>query len=108
MKTFLIVSLGIMALAAPFLALYFVANWKRWIWENKGRVFRIYKEKNYYYAEKKFLWFFIRCDRDEYYSSREEAIAYIQNFLKEIKQEQSIKKEKKFLISQIKSTTQQD
>lgn len=108
MTSFLGFIIAVIALAIMFFFGFLLENWRFLVWKNKGRVFRIYKEKNYYYAEKKFLWFFIRCDRDEYYSSREEAIAYIQNFLKEIKQEQSIKKEKKFLISQIKSTTQQD
>ena len=67
MKTFLIVSLCIMALA--FLSLYLVSNWKRWIWENKGRVFRIRtygryweKDKPFWVAEKRFLWFYVNCN----------------------------------------------
>ena len=93
MTEFLCFIIAVMALAIMFLFGFLVENWRFLIWKNKGRIFRIYKEKNYYYAEKKFLWFFIRSDRDKDYSSREEAIAYIQNFLKDIEQEKNAKKE---------------
>lgn len=93
MTEFLCFIISVMVLAIMFLFGFFVENWRILIWKNKGRIFRIYKVKNYYYAEKKFLWFFVRRDRNKDYSSREEAIAYIQNFLKEIEQEQNDKKE---------------
>lgn len=86
MTEFLAFIIAVMALAIMFLFGYLVDNWRFLIWKNKGRIFRIYKAKNYYYAEKKFLWFFIRRYRDKDYSSRDEAVAYIQNFLKEIEQ----------------------
>ena len=58
MKTFLIVILAIVALAIPYIFTYLVGNWRRLIWENKGRAFRIVKKGDYYYPEKRFLrWF---------------------------------------------------
>lgn len=90
MIEFLVFIIAVMALAIMTLFGYLVDNWRLLIWKNKGRIFRIYKVKNYYYAEKKFLWFFIRRYRDKDYSSRDEAIEYIKKFLEEIEQDNEI------------------
>lgn len=101
MKTFLIVSLGIMALAAPFIALYLAANWKRLIWENKGRIFRIRtdgdywtKDKPWWVVEKRFLWFFVNCSGElnlSKFHTKEEAIGSLSRYLKELDERQNPK-----------------
>lgn len=98
MRTFLIFILVITALATPSIIIYLVENWRRLIWENKGRVFRVVKEKDRYYPEKKFLWFFsvrmkTSCNEYERYYNKEGAINYIQNFLQNLKEEQITKDE---------------
>ena len=69
MKAFLILILAIMIAALPCIIIYLAENWRRLIWENRGRVFRIVKEKDMYYPEKRFLWFFsvrMKTSYDEY------------------------------------------
>lgn len=99
MKTFLIVSLGIMALAAPFIALYLASNWKRLIWESKGRVFRIRtygrywkKDKPFWVAEKRFLWFYVNCSgilhADDFYT-KEDAIKCVSEYLQKLDKKQN-------------------
>lgn len=99
MKTFLIVSLGILALAAPFIALYLAGNWKRLIWENKGRIFRIRtdgthwsKDKPLWVVEKRFLWFFVDCSEilnKSHFSTYEEAIKALSEYQQKLDKKQN-------------------
>lgn len=68
MKTFLIILIAIIALIIPFIIVYLATHWKRLIWENKKRIFRIRtngnhwsKDKPLWVVEKRFLWFFVDC-----------------------------------------------
>jgi hypothetical protein len=84
MKTFLIVSLCILALALPFIGIYLVENWKRLIWENKGGIFRFitdgenwFKGQPMWVVEKRFLWFWVDCseilDKSHFFTCKEAA-----------------------------------
>lgn len=46
MKTFLIVSLAVLATISPFIIVYFVANWKRLIWGKQGESFPYKNRRN--------------------------------------------------------------
>lgn len=111
MKTFLIVILAIVALATPYIFTYLVGNWRRLIWENKGRTFRVVKKGDRYYPEKRFLrWFFVRIKiKDDYKasSSREYAMEYIQKFLQNLDEEQNYKNEVIDFSNQITDPTRQ-
>lgn len=99
MKTFLIVSLAILATISPFIIVYFVANWKRLIWENKGRVFRIRtdgdywtKDKPWWVVEKQFLWFFVNCSgvlNSSYFYTKEEAMESLSKYLQKLDKKQN-------------------
>jgi len=98
MKAFLILILAIVIAALPCIIIYLAENWRRLIWENKGRVFRVVKEKDMYYPEKRFLWFFsvrMKTSYDEYkrYRSKEAATDYIREFLQNLKEEQITRNE---------------
>lgn len=93
MKAFLILILAIMIAALPCIIIYLAENWRRLIWENRGRVFRVVKEKDMYYPEKRFLWFFsvrMKTSYDEYkrYRNEGEAMDYIRKFLQNLEEEQ--------------------
>ena len=106
MKTFLIVSLGMLTLVAPFIALYLAGNWKRLIWENKGRIFRIRtdgthwsKDKPLWVVEKRFLWFFVGCSgilKSSRFFSKEEAIKSLSEYLQKL--DKKCKKSHIFII----------
>lgn len=99
MKTFLIVSLGMLALAAPFIALYLAGNWRRLIWENKGRIFRIRtdgthwsKNKPLWVVEKQFLWFFVDCSEilnKSHFFTYEEAIKALSEYQQKLDKKQN-------------------
>lgn len=99
MKTFLIVSLAIFATVAPFIILYFAANWKRLVWENKKRVFRIRtdgdywtKDKPWWVVEKRFLWFFINSSGVldlSYFHTKEEATESLSKYLQKLDKKQN-------------------
>lgn len=98
MRAFLIFILAIMIAALPVIIIYLAENWRRLIWENRGRVFRAVKEKDMYYPEKRFLWFFsvrMKTSYDEYkrFRSKEEAMDYIREFLQNLKEEQITRNE---------------
>lgn len=98
MKTFLIVVLAIMALAAPFVALYFATHWKRLIWENKKRVFRIrtdgenwFKDKPMWIVEKQFLGFWVDCSEildKSHFFTRKEATECLFKYLQKLDKKQ--------------------
>ena len=99
MKTFLIVVLAILALAAPVIALYLAENGKRLIWENKKRVFRIRtdgtrwsKGKPLWVVEKRFLWFFVNCSEilnSSHFFTKEEAIKSLSEYLQKLDKKQN-------------------
>ena len=101
MKTFLIVSLGILVLALPFIGIYLVENWKRLIWENKGRIFRIRtdgsyweKDKPFWVVEKRFLWFFVNCSEilnSSQFFTKEEAMESLSTYLRKLDEIQNPK-----------------
>jgi hypothetical protein len=98
MRAFLILILAIMIAALPCIIIYLAENWRRLIWENKGRVFRVVKKKDMYYPEKRFLWFFsvrMKTSYDEYkrYRSKKAATDYIREFLQNLKEEQITRNE---------------
>ena len=99
MKTFLIVVLAILALAAPVIALYLAENGKRLIWENKKRVFRIRtdgthwsKDKPLWVVEKRFLWFFVDCseilDKSRFFTY-EEATKSLSKYIQKLDKKQN-------------------
>lgn len=55
MKTFLIILIAIIALIIPFIIVYLATHWKRLIWENKKRIFRIRTDGNHWSKDKP-LW----------------------------------------------------
>ena len=101
MKTFLIVSLGILVLAAPFIAIYLAGNWKKLIWENKKRIFRIRtdgnhwsKDKPLWVVEKRFLWFFVDCSEilnKSHFSTYEEATKALSEYMRKLDEIQNPK-----------------
>lgn len=97
MKSFLSFIIALVALATPYIFIYLAKNWRRLIWENKGRAFRVVKKGDCYYPEKRFLrWFFVRIKINDHYkasSSRKYAMEYIQKFLQNLDEEQNYKNE---------------
>ena len=91
--TFIIVFLVL--IGVPFIIVAFISlliNWRSLIWRNKGRVFRLVKEDNRYYPEKRFLkFFFIRPKDVPALSTEKESTKYIHDFLKTLEEEQTIK-----------------
>lgn len=74
----------------PFAIVYSAVNWRRLIWENKGRIFRIKKEGNSWLIEKKFLCFFVEIDEDgPRYNTKEEAITQLSEYLEELYKRQN-------------------
>ena len=100
MKTFLIFILALVALAIPFVILYISNNWKRLIWENSPRIFRIRscgvnilsEDKSWWVVEKRFLCFFINCsgilDSSRFFSE-EEAKESLYRYLRELDKRQN-------------------
>ena len=99
MKTFLIFILALVALAIPFVILYIANNWKRLIWENKKRVFRIRtdgthwsKDKPLWVVEKRFLWFFVDCseilDKSRFFTY-EEATKSLSKYIQKLDKKQN-------------------
>jgi hypothetical protein len=99
MKTFLIVSLATLATVSPFILIYFVGNWKRLIWENKKRVFRIrtdgenwFKDKPLWVVEKRFLWFWVDCseilDKSHFFTCKE-ATECLSTYLRKLDKKQN-------------------
>lgn len=85
-------------LAFLIFQLFIIQSWRKLIWNNKSRIFRIVKQDERYYPEKRFLWFFFVRIQDPYgdykrFWSKEEAVDYIQKFLQDLKEEQLTKKE---------------
>ena len=99
MKTFLIFSLGILALALPFIGIYLAENWKRLIWENKGRIFRIRtdgsyweKDKPFWVVEKRFLWFYVSCSKILHagnFYTKEDATECLSEYLQQLDKKQN-------------------
>ena len=65
-----------------------IVGWRHLIWRSKGRVFRVVKEDDTYYPEKRFLWFFyvreaglLSEDDIVRYYSKEGAVKYIHRYL---------------------------
>lgn len=78
----IVVFIIILAFTLIMLAYIFSPIWlEALIWRTKGKVFRIVREGNSYYVEKRFLWiFFIRLH--EYgKNSRKDCIDYIQHLI---------------------------
>lgn len=76
---------------AIVMSIYFLDlthNWRELIWRTGGKVFRLVKDNEHYFVEKRFLWFFyIRRKKNgllKVFWSREDAIRYIQDFLQEL------------------------
>lgn len=74
-----------------FIPIYFldiIPDWRELIWRTGGKVFRLVKDNEHYFVEKRFLWFFyIRRKKNgllKVFWSREDAIRYIQDFLQEL------------------------
>lgn len=85
-------------LAFLIFQLFITQSWRKLIWSNKSRIFRIVKQDERYYPEKRFLWFFFVRIQDPYgdykrFWSKEEAMDYIKGFLQDLKEEQLTKKE---------------
>lgn len=85
-------------LAFLIMTLFVDQSWRRLIWNNKSRIFRIVKQGDKYYPEKRFLWFFFVRIKDSYsdyvrFWSKEDAWDYIQKFLQDFKEEQLTKRE---------------
>lgn len=100
MKEFLIFILALVALAIPFVIFYIVNNWKRLIWENSPRIFRIRscgvnilsKDKSWWVVEKRFLCFFINCSgilNSSRFSSKDEAMGSLYQYLRELDKRQN-------------------
>lgn len=99
MKAVLILIIGLVALAAPFVALYFAAHWKRLIWENKKRVFRIrtdgenwFKDKPLWVVEKRFLWFYVDCSEilsSSHFYTKKEAVKSLSEYLQKLDKKQN-------------------
>lgn len=78
--------------------LFVTQSWRKLIWENKSQIFRIVKQDEKYYPEKRFLWFFFVRMKDSYgdykrFWSKEEAMDYIQKFLQDLKEERLTKRD---------------
>ena len=100
MKAFLIFILALVALAIPFVIIYLANNWKRLIWENSPRIFRIRscgvnilsKDKSWWVVEKRFLCFFINCSgilNSSRFSSEDEAMKSLYQYLRELDKRQN-------------------
>ena len=100
MKAFLIFILALVALATPFVIIYLANNWKRLIWENSPRIFRIRscgvnilsKDKSWWVVEKRFLCFFINCSgilNSSRFSSFDEAMKSLYQYLRELDKRQN-------------------
>lgn len=100
MKAFLIFILALVALAIPFVIIYLANNWKRLIWENSPRIFRIRscgvnilsKDKSWWVVEKRFLCFFINCSgilNSSRFSSKDEAMKSLYQYLRELDKRQN-------------------
>lgn len=78
--------------------LFITQSWRKLIWENKSQIFRIVKQDEKYYPEKRFLWFFFVRMQDSYgdykrFWSKEEAKDYIQKFQQDLEEKQLTKRE---------------
>lgn len=100
MKTVLILIIGLVALAIPFVILYLANNWKRLIWENSSRVFRIRTDGSQYLSEDKYKWvvekrflcFFVNCSEileSDYFFSKDEAMESLSQYLRELDKRQN-------------------
>jgi hypothetical protein len=100
MKAFLIFISALVALATPIAIIYFANNWKRLIWENSPRIFRIRscgvnilsKDKSWWVVEKRFLCFFINCSgilNSSRFSSKDEAMGSLFQYLRELDKRQN-------------------
>lgn len=78
----------VFAIIMPIYFLDLTHNWRELIWRTGGKVFRLVKDNEHYFVEKRFLWFFyIRRKKNgllKVFWSREDAIKYIQDFLQEL------------------------
>lgn len=99
MKTVLILIIGLVALATPFVIIYLANNWKRLIWENSSRIFRIRtdgthwsKNTTLWVVEKRFLWFFVDCSEildQSHFSTYEEAIKALSEYQQKLDKKQN-------------------
>lgn len=99
MKTILIILIAIIALIIPFIIVYLATHWKRLIWENKKRIFRIRtdgnhwsKDKPLWVVEKRFLWFFVDCSEilnKSHFFTFEEAIKALSEYQQKLDKKQN-------------------
>ena len=99
MKTILIILIAIIALIIPFIIVYLATHWKRLIWENKKRIFRIRTDGNHWskdkpllVVEKRFLWFFVDCSEilnKSHFSTYEEAIKALSEYQQKLDKKQN-------------------
>lgn len=99
MNTILIILIAIIGSAIPFVILYLAAHWKRLIWENKKRIFRIRtdgnhwsKDKPLWVVEKRFLWFFVDCSEildQSHFFTYEEATKSLSKYIQKLDKKQN-------------------
>lgn len=102
MKAVLILIIGLVAIAIPFVIIYLANNWKRLIWENSSRIFRIRtdgvnilsEDRYWWVVEKRFLCFFVNCSEilnSSRFSSEDEAKESLYQYLCELDKRQNPK-----------------
>lgn len=99
MKVFLIVLIAIIVSAVPFIILYLANHWKKLIWENKKRIFRIRTDGNYWskdnplwVVEKRFLWFFVDCSEildQSHFFTYDEATKSLAKYIQKLDKKQN-------------------
>ena len=87
------VAIGIVIFAIPFTIFFLLENWRRLIWESKGRIFRVRESginwqtnKPFWIVEKRFLhFFFVGCQdilTQSHFYTKEEATEFVLQHLK--------------------------
>ena len=99
MKTILIILIAIIASIIPFIILYLANHWKKLIWENKKRIFRIrtdgenwFKDKPMWVVEKRFLWFYVDCSEildQSHFFTYEEATKSLSKYIEKLDKKQN-------------------